>query len=147
VLLKRKSILFTTVIYSVLAVLLILLTVVVFVLSSLGTMTDLHNFFLGSIKDVYSETTLYFIIGMLIVAIYAIVQMLRRKIHGMYLFFFLSAIVIIFILQFQSIDLVNVINVLVINYIFFINRKWFILIDAIQEIDEDLALADDEQTA
>ncbi|MCK5774779.1 MAG: hypothetical protein KAH25_01310 [Bacteroidales bacterium] len=132
---KRKSVLFSTVIYSVLLVVVMLLAVVIFVISSLNIMTDLHNFFFGNIIDAYTESALYFIMLILLMTIYAIVQIIRHKIHGLYLFFFLSAMVVIFIIQFQPIDLVNIFIVFVVNYVFFINRKWFKAIEASQDDD------------
>lgn len=136
---KPKSVLFSAVIYSVLVVLILLIVSLGFILFSFDTMTELYTFFFGTSFETFGEIGLSLSLAFLLVAIYAVFQILRKKIHGMYLFFVLSVLLIVFIVQVHPIDLLSIFMVFVVNFVLYINRRWFheIEIDADQESIED----------
>ena len=120
-----RSILFSSIIYSVLLVLILLLFALVFLFFSLDSMIELHTFFFGTSIEALGETGLLLSLSLILTAIYALIQILRRKIHGLYLFFALSVIIIIFILQSLPLDLISIFMISVVNFVFYINRGWF----------------------
>ena len=130
-----RSILFSSIIYSVLLVLILFLFAVIFIFLSLDSMTELHAFFFGTSIEALGKTGLFLSLALILTAIYALIQMLRRKIHALYLFFALSVIIIIFILQSHPLDLISIFIISVVNFVFYINRGWFkeFVIDTHQE--------------
>jgi len=120
-----RSVLFSSVIYSVLVVLILLLFALGFIFFSIDAMKELHAFFFGVSAKAFEGTALYLALALILIAIYALIQMLRRKRHGLYLFFVLSVLVVFFILQTQPVDLINIIMISVVNFVFYINRGWF----------------------
>jgi len=98
-------------------------------------MTELHAFFFGTSIEALGKTGLFLSLALILTAIYALIQMLRRKIHALYLFFALSVIIIIFILQSHPLDLISIFIISVVNFVFYINRGWFkeFVIDTHQE--------------
>jgi hypothetical protein len=117
--------LFSSVIYSVLAVLILLLFALGFIFFSIDAMKELYAFFFGKSAEAFDGTTLSLALVLILMAIYALIQMLRRKRHGMYLFFALSVLVVFFIFQTSPLDLINMIMIFVVNFVFYINRGWF----------------------
>lgn len=121
---KRPYLLGIT-IYSVLVLQFILLMATVLIFLWEKNMESVQAFIYSS--EIIGGVKWHLIFGLFfnIIFIYSNIQMLRRKVHGMYLAFSFSLLLILFLLLSNPIDFFNIFIILLINYIYYMYRSWF----------------------
>ncbi len=126
---KPKPYLLNITLYSLLVVFLIMLVVNTYFISNKSEMDSLYSFFYFDNYKIFAKGAIYISFFLLLLSIYSIIQMHRRKIHGVYIFFLSSLIVIIYLIFSEPIEFVNIFMLITINYILFMHRSWFKSID------------------
>jgi len=111
--------------YSLLVFLTILFTANIFFISDFIELDTLYAFFYHDLAQFPFKSLVYFSLLTIIIAIYSVIQILRKKKHGLYLFYFASIIVLLYLLLSKPIDKLNIFIIIALDYILFMFRSWF----------------------
>ena len=122
---NTKPFLLGITLYSVLILQMVLLSAITVLVFLKSEMEELQSFIHTDISNMQSHSFLYFITFLLIVSIYSVIQMLRRKKHGIYVFSIFSVIISIIILLGKPIEFLNIFMLGIMNYIFYMYHSWF----------------------
>ncbi len=122
---EQKPYLLNITLYSLLVVLSLLLIANSYLVYNIDKIETLYAFFHIDSYQIRSTGAVYISLSLILIAIYSVIQMLRRKIHGIYLFFFISLIVTVYLIQNEPFELVNIFILIIINYVLFMYRSWF----------------------
>jgi uncharacterized membrane protein YhaH (DUF805 family) len=121
---KQKPYLLNISIWGTLIIQFLMIIAILLLLFNLGSYNELQSFFVTDHSFVSSNNFLHLSIVFLLIYAYSSIQILRRKIHGAYLFFVLSLIFILLLLYNSPIEWVNILMLMLINYIVLINKSW-----------------------
>jgi len=121
---KQKPYLLNISIWGTLIIQFLMIIAILLLLFNLGSYNELQSFFGTDHSFVLSNNFLHLSIVFLLIYAYSSIQILRRKIHGAYLFLVLSLIFILLLLYNSPIEWVNILMLMLINYIVLINKSW-----------------------
>jgi len=142
-----KPFLLSLTLYSLLVLQVVFLLGLVVLLFKYQQLDDLyHSYHTNDLVNPFGWF-LYVIIFILLAKLYAIVQMLRQKICGAYIFHFFSLILLVYLFIASPIEWVNVVLVVLLNVIMIIYYPWF-KDKAISQPEEDqspIVVADKDQ--
>ena len=122
---KPRPFLLSILLYSLLTVLLIILAVNLFFMFNLGEMDDLYTFFYTSSYGLPMKNRVFASSFIIILAIFSVVFMLKRKLYGLYVFAIISVLVIVYLLLNDPVDLLNIMVLIMMNLFLFILKSSF----------------------
>lgn len=122
---KRIPFLLGVTLYGLLILLIIMLFGLILVLVNLSQFNFLHENYSLQSSEYASLTLVYLPLLFILLSIYSVIQMIRRKWHARYLFIFLSILLMAFLLWQNSLDGLNLLFVILINIILIIHPSWF----------------------
>ena len=122
---KRIPFLLGVTLYGLLILLIIMLLGLILVLVNLNQFNFLNENYSLQSSEYASLTLVYLPFLFILLSIYSVIQMIRRKWHARYLFIFLSILLMTFLLWQNSLDGLNLLFVLLINIILLIHPSWF----------------------
>lgn len=127
---EKRPYLLSITIYSVLVLQFILLIATVLIFLWEKNMESVQAFIYS--KEIIGGLKWGLVFGLCfsVIFIYSNIQMLRRKVHGMYLAFSFSLLLVLFLLFSNPIDFFNIFIILLINYIYYMYRSWFRVLNA-----------------
>lgn len=122
---KRIPFLLGVTLYGLLILLLIMISGLILVLINVNQFNFLNeNYSLQS--SVYGSLTLVYLPFLFILlSIYSVIQMIRRKTHARYLFIFLSLLLMAFLLWQNPMDGLNILFIILSNIILLLHPSWF----------------------
>lgn len=122
---KPKPLLLSISLYSMLVVQMILLSGLIYALLNFQHLDNLYSIYHIDSQKLPLAWQLYLPLLMLITFIYAVIQMLRRKKHAVFIFYILSGILFLLLIISQPIEWINIFILIFMNYMIFMNYSWF----------------------
>jgi len=120
---KPRPFLLSILLYSLLTVLLIILVVNLFFVFNMGAMDDLYTFFYTSSYGLPIKNRVFASSLIIILAIFSVVFMLKRKLYGLYIFAIVSVLVIVYLLLIDPIDQLNITVLIALNTFLFLFKS------------------------
>jgi len=111
--------------YGLLVLLVLMIIGLILVLLNVNQFTFLNENFSLQSSEYGSLTLVYLPFLFILFSIYSVIQMIRKKRHAHYLFIFLSAILLAFLIWQEPIDALNILFIFLINIIILIHPSWF----------------------
>jgi len=141
---KRIPYLLSICIWGVFIIQLIIIAGAFLLMFNLSSFNELQSFFATDDSFIVTNGFLNLVIIFFLIFIYSSIQILRRKIHAVYIFHLLSFFLIAFLIYNSPTEWVNVLMIILVNYFIFINLSWFKEQDNHTNPDEDAVVSDDE---
>lgn len=122
---KPKPLLLNISLYSLLVLHIVLLLALVLVMFKFNELDELYSFFHMNAQQIPISWFIYFPLLLITATLYSIIQMLRRKLHAVYLFYILSFIVFVLLIISSPTEWVNILMLVIVNYVISMYYSWF----------------------
>ena len=111
--------------YGLLILLVVLLLGIIMVLLNVQQFNFLNENYSLHSSEYGSITLVYLPLLFILLSIYSVIQILRRKHHALYVFMVLSILLLVLLLFQNPIDGLNIIFILLVNFILLLYGSWF----------------------
>lgn len=122
---KKTPFLLGVTLYGLLLLLVLMFLGIILVLMNVNQFSFLHENYSQQSAVYGSFTLVYLPFLFIIISIYTVLQLLRRKKHARVLFILLSLFLLAFLLWQNPIDGLNILFLILINIIILIHPSWF----------------------
>lgn len=139
---KKTPFLLGVTLYGLMVLLVLMLLGLVLVLINVNQFSFLHENYSLQSSNYGSITLVYLPLLFIVISIYTVIQLLRKRNHARYIFIFLSAILIGFLIWQKPIDTLNILFIILINVIILMHPSWFKIKPS--ELDENRSEIEEE---
>lgn len=122
---RRIPFLLGVTLYGLLILLLIMISGLILVLINVNQFNFLNENYSLQNSEYGSLTLVYLPFLFILLSIYSVIQMIRRKRHARYLFIFLSMLLLVFLLWQNPMDGLNILFIILSNIILLLHPSWF----------------------
>jgi len=122
---KKIPFLLGVTLYGLLVLLVVLLLGIIMVLLNVQQFNFLNESYSLQSSEYGSITLVYLPLLFILLSIYSVIQILRRKHHALYIFMVLSILLLVLLLFQNPIDGLNIIFILLVNFILLLYGSWF----------------------
>lgn len=122
---RRIPFLLGVTLYGLLILLLIMISGLILVLINVNQFNFLNENYSLQNSEYGSLTLVYLPFLFILLSIYSVIQMIRRKRHARFLFIFLSMLLLLFLLWQTPMDGLNILFIILSNIILLLHPSWF----------------------